>query len=468
MRKLLWVILAVLSINTVAMAQPKWGEDSIACRNNLHIYYQHARNKSYLQAYPEWKYVFDNCPASSKNNVIYGPSIVKAKIKEAKDPAEEAELKKLLMNVYDKRLELYPDDADAVYERKGLDMMYQYPDSTQQAYALFQKALKISNEHSAAFYDAYFKAAAKLFNDKIFTIGDVFDAYNEVQEGLEYNNNVLNKEIAELQAKEETGNLTDKEAKSLSKAQRELERFDDVTSNNEKILTPIATCDRLTMFYNEESFEANKTDVVWLRRAAKMLTSEREDDNGDMVDCTDNPIFFSVAEALHKAEPSATSARSVGIIASKNGDYSKAAEYFKEAAGFELDPKKRGQDYLRIATYYQKLGRLGEAKSYALKAASQRSAWGTPYIVLATIYGQADGDCGANVFEKKAVYWAAIDKLKYAKGIDASVTNKANKLIEAYKKQLPDKSVIFQLGIKEGDKYTIGCFVNETITVAYD
>lgn len=65
------------------------------------------------------------------------------------------------------------------------------------------------------------------------------------------------------------------------------------------------------------------------------------------------------------------------------------------------------------------------------------------------------------------MYWAAIDKLKYAKSIDPSVASKANRLISAYKGQLPDKTIIFQLGVKEGDKHSIGCFVGETITVDY-
>ncbi len=468
MRKLLWVLIAALGMNTVAQAQPKWGEDSVKCRENLYIYYELAKAKNYLEAYDSWIYVFENCPASSKNNVIFGPYIVEAKIKATTDPAKKEEFKNLLFKVYDKRTELYPNDEAYVLERKGLDVLQHWPDSTEMAYNLFKQALEMSNEHSAAFYDKYFIAAAMLFNDKVFEITDVFQAYNVVQEGLEYNNNVLNREIKELNKKVEDSTITNKEKSQLEKAKRELERFDAVVTNNEKILGPIATCDKLKLIYNEETFEANKTDAVWLRRAAKMLSREREDDNGETTDCTDDPIFFKVAEALYKLEPSPTSARAVGIIALKNNNNSKAMEYFKEAANLEVDPKKQATDYLRIASISLKVGRLADAKAYALKAANARSGWGTPYIIIASAYAQADGQCGDNIFEKKAVYWAAIDKLKYAKSIDPSVSSKANQLINSYKKQLPDKATIFQLGIKEGDKHSIGCTVNETIIVDYN
>src|SRR5690606_10310599 len=113
--------------------------------------------------------------------------------------------------------------------------------------------------------------------------------------------------------------------------------------------------------YNEESFAANKTDATWLRRAAKMLSRERENDEGETVDCTDDPIFFKIAEALYQLEPSPTSARAVGTIALKNKDYSKGIEYLKEAANAEVDPRKQSADYLRIATSYQKMGSLANA-----------------------------------------------------------------------------------------------------------
>lgn len=468
MRKLLWVLIAALGVNTVAQAQPKWGEDSVKCREQLYIYYELAKSRNYLEAYDGWSYVFANCPASSKNNVIFGPYIAEAKIKAATDPAKKEEFKELLMRVYDKRIELYPDDEAYVLERKGLDMIQHYPDSNMAAYQMFKKALEMSNEHSAAFYNAYFIAAARLFNDKVFEITDVFQAYNVVQEGLEYNNNVLNREIKELKDKQEAGTITDKEKSQLEKAERELERFDAVVTNNEKILGPIATCDKLKLIYNEETFEANKSDATWLRRAAKMMARERVGDDGETSDCTDDPIFFKVAEALYVLEPSPTSARAVGIIALKNNNNSKAIDYFKEAANLEVDPKKQADDYLRIASTSLKLGRLSDAKVYSQKAANAKSGWGTPYIIMASAYAQADGQCGNNIFEKKAVYWAAIDKLKYAKSIDGSVSSKANQLINSYKQQLPGKDILFQLNVKEGDKHTIGCWVNETITVDFN
>ena len=86
---------------------------------------------------------------------------------------------------------------------------------------------------------------------------------------------------------------------------------------------------------------------------------------------------------------------------------------------------------------------------------------------MATIYASAAGDCGANAVEKNAVYWAAINKLTYARSIDPSIADKASQLISAYSKVVPDKGVAFQLGFKEGDSIDIGCWINETVSIKF-
>ncbi len=463
MKKLFSILIAVFSLSNLINAQSKWGEDSIKCRENLYVYYEYAKSKNYDDAFGSWSYVYHNCPASSKNNFIYGPSIVENKIKKTEDEAKKMEYIKLLIEVYDNRLKYFPGKEDYIYGKKALSIMQYLPDSNRAAYELFKKAIEIGGlEQSAAFYNGFFISAARLFNKEIFEIANVFETYNIVMEGIEVNNNSLNREIRKYRENQESDTITEKEKKELAKAERELKRYDDVESNIEKILGPIATCQKLQLIYNEKTFEANKNNEIWLRRAVKILSKERENE-----DCTDNPIFFKIAEAIYKRQPSSSSARAIGLLAWKNNDYDKAINCFKEASIQEIDPKKQANDFLNLAKSYQKQGDLAKAKRAAIKAASLKKNWGDPYVALATIYAQADGTCGNNVFEKKAVYWAAIDKLEYARSIDENVILKVNRLVAVYKKQIPDKSSSFQLGHTEGEKYTIGCWINEMVTVDF-
>ncbi len=470
MKKSLLILIAVLGINGLAEAQQKeWGEDSVTCRDNLLIFYEAGRSKNYgdPDIFKSWSYVYNNCPGASKNTFIYGVPFIETRIKNI--PAERDSLAKMLVfELYDKRFQWFPEKEDYIKYRKAMDMIQYFPDSTKAAHQLFIDALKVGGpEQDAAFYDGYFKTAVRLFNDDIYDVNDVFNSYNIVLEGIETNNNSLNKELAQYQQKINDSTLTDKEAQIVAKLQRELENYEKVESNAEKILSPITTCEKLAIIYSAEKFEENKTDPVWLRRASKMLAKEKRNDDGDMVDCTDNPLFFKIAEQLYKLDPSANAARALGLSLYSEKQYSKAMDYFKEASNLEVDPKKSANDQMRIASAYLKLGSYGSAKNAALKAASLRKGWGDPYLLIAQIYASVEQSCGSNVFEKKAVYWAAINKLEYAKSIDPDVTGKANRLIANYKQQVPNKSVSFQLGHSDGETYSIGCIVNETITVKF-
>lgn len=472
MKAALYTLAFVLGMGGLLNAQD-YGEDSASCRENLYIYYELAKKKEYLQAYESWQKVYDICPGSSKNNFIYGPYIVKAKIKEAKkakDTATESKFKKLLLEVYDKRNVIYPGKEADVAARKALDFFSYFKGEDQRSYNLFEEALKIGGqEQSAAFYNYYFVAAVRLFNAKTFSMEEVFNAYNVVTEGIEVNNNALNVKIAEMIVKRDSNGvaLSDKETKALAKSERELERYTKVELNLEKTIGKIATCEKLTIIYNADTYAEHQTDTVWLKRAAKMLQKERRNKEGELEDCTDNPIFFNISESIYSLQPSAPAARAMFIMAYRNGDYSKATQYVNEAISYELDPVKRSNDYIKLAQVNLKRGNLAGAKRAAVNAANANKGSAEPYVLLGQIYAAADGKCGSNVFEKKAVYWAAINKLNYAKTVDPAVSNKANRLIAAYKKQFPDKSIIFQLGIVEGDSYTIGCWINETITVTY-
>lgn len=450
-------------------AQGKWGADSVKCYESYQIYYQMYKSKQYASAYDSWNYVYTNCPEATKNTFIYGPKIIKDKMKEANEPAVETKLIDQLIESYDMRLKYYPGKEAYVYGNKGIDLMKYKKDDPQAAYDALMQAYKADpNNLPAAVLNGLFVSAARLYNKKIFSIEQVFETYNLVSEAIQKTtDNIYVKQGDYAKRIEEGAQLDQKEQKDTAALKRELYRFDKVDGNVEKILAPIATCEKLELLYNEETFMENKGDADWLRRASKMLSKERRNAEGEMEDCTDLPIFFVIAEENYKLEPSAIAARAVGKLALSRNDYNKAVEYFKEAADKEVDPNKKANDFLYVAKCYVKLGQYSSCKTYALKAASLRKKWGEPYYLIAQIYGAAEGTWGSNAVEKKACYWAAIDKANYAASIDPDVKTKANKLVSQMKKRLPDKAIAFQLGSKEGDTINIGSWINESVIIKF-
>ena len=260
---------------------------------------------------------------------------------------------------------------------------------------------------------------------------------------------------------------TSVDKRKISNNEIRLRNISAVQRNIEKILSPLLTCDKLGRIYNEEAFAANKDNIEWLKRAGNMLQKERVDDNGEVTSCTDNPVFIMIAETLYGLEPSAAAARNMAKLGVNKGDWAMAKKYYTEAIEQEEDLRRKANDYMGLAYVNQKMGQLSAAKTSCLKAGQLRKDWGNPYLYLATIYAEAAGTCGSNAVEKNAVYWAAINKLTYARSIDPEVSAKASKLINAYSQAVPDKGVAFQLGYKEGDVVNIGCWINEKVTVKF-
>lgn len=260
--------------------------------------------------------------------------------------------------------------------------------------------------------------------------------------------------------------LTSVDKRKMSNNEIRLRNITKVQRNIEKILSPLLTCNKLTLIYNEEAFEQNKDNVEWLKRAGNLLQKERLDD-GELTSCTDNPVFISIAETLYEIEPSAQAALNMAKLGVNKSDWAMAKKYYTEAIEQEEDLRRKAKTYMGLAYVNQKMGALSSAKSNCLKAGQLRKNWGNPYLYLATIYADAAGSCGSNAVEKNAVYWAAINKLSYARSIDPSIADKAAKLISAYSQQIPDKGISFQLGYKEGDKINIGCWINEAVSVKF-
>ena len=261
--------------------------------------------------------------------------------------------------------------------------------------------------------------------------------------------------------------LTSVDKRKMSNNEIRLRNITKVQRNIEKILSPLLTCNKLTLIYNEEAFEQNKDNVEWLKRAGNLLQKERLGDDGELTSCTDNPVFISIAETLYEIEPSAQAALNMAKLGVNKSDWAMAKKYYTEAIEQEEDLRRKANTYMGLAYVNQKMGALSSAKSNCLKAGQLRKNWGNPYLYLATIYADAAGSCGSNAVEKNAVYWAAINKLSYARSIDPSIADKAAKLISAYSQQIPDKGISFQLGYKEGDKITIGCWINEAVSIKF-
>jgi len=455
------LVLVVFSFNAYAQDEAellKYGTDKEACEQNLSIYTEFYKQKNYVDAFKPWSYLFDNAPKRTKNIYLHGPKIVKGLIKTVSDEARKAALVDSLMMIYDQRNTFYPGKEAYVIGMKGADMYKYMKGSTeglQASYEVLLTAFNMAgNESSASVLNYYFMATTKLVQAKVLKVEDLIALFSDLSSVIAYKEAKLAQDIYNAEQNE---GLNSKEQKILRKNKKELKTLGDVKSNLEKTLAPHATCEKLVELYTK-NFEPNKEDVAWMKRAAKLLNKK---------ECTDSDIFFTISETLYNIDPSPVAAANMGIRALKRQDYTKAIEFYTYALDNEQDDLNKAQYAYRLAQIYGATNKNSRAKSYALKAASYRSGWGDPYLLIGDLYAKTSRQCGElkTEFLKRVGYWAAIDKYEYAKRLDASASAKANERILKYTEQMPSKTDIFTEGLLDVPTYDIECWYTETVKV---
>lgn len=269
----------------------------------------------------------------------------------------------------------------------------------------------------------------------------IFDNYDDVSEKIENEKEKLSNTINELLTKEEAGALDAKEARRLRNARTRINNLSSISENIDAKLGQLADCDNLIPLY-EKTFDANKDNAVWLRRAAGKMSDKN---------CTSNPMFVKLVESLHKLEPSSSSAYYLGVLNEGQKKTQEALKYFNQAVDLETDNLKKSNFLIKIAQKFTG----SKAVSYAKVALTYNPSNSNAYQIIAYTYANAADECGSTPFEKRAIYWLAAEVARKG-GLE--------NLASRYEKLAPTKADIFSSGMA-GKTITFKCWVGQSVKV---
>ncbi|MDH3321405.1 MAG: hypothetical protein OEM04_00355 [Flavobacteriaceae bacterium] len=478
-------IFLFLGVNFSMFAQDKFGNEPEKCKTNLSLFNEAAKMKNYEAAYEPWKWCLENCPTSSKVIYKYGIDMAEAKYDEAagllsSKPANTDGIKKVEKQYFDASkankatLASLGDEVEKVYE---LRIQY-FPDNLGKVYSdwanfLFKRAVLEEKPQKEAIYDKLgksFKAdptgmsvknLGKYYQEFTEHNKDtnpqlVFDTYDDITEAVGQKMEKYSKDLDVLTAKEEAGQTLSSSDKRKKRAREiNLTALGQVEGLLDNTLSEVATCDRLIPLY-KDNFEANKTNVKWLKRAVSRLNQKG---------CTEAAIYPSMVEAYVNAAPSSDAyVFYAGILMDQN-QTNKAIEYFNKAISLESDSYKKAKYYYRVALVYKKKGQRSQSREYARKALSERPSMGSAYLLIANLYAASANTCGTDEISKRMVYVAAADKAKKAKAVDPGISSTANKYIKSYMASAPSKKLVFTEGLTSGSPHKVGCWINETVRI---
>ncbi|MEC7773111.1 MAG: hypothetical protein VYE25_01080, partial [Bacteroidota bacterium] len=434
------------------------------CRENLSIFAESAKIKNYKAAYEPWMSVRVNCPKYSLATFQYGELILKDFIKNSSSEEEKKIYINDLLKLYDEWAANFPqrkgvNQIGKIYSSKGQAMIDNNLKDKLKIYQTFEYAYNndinsFSNPKSLAYYFQTAYDLYKMGNSEV-PLEVLFNKYEELTERFESLRIDIAKNIDIILKKEESGvALTSKEERN--------KRIYDTNSNAvgaylkliDQRIAKEATCDILIPLYSK-SFEANKDNSLWIKRAAGRL---------DGKECSDDPLFVTLVEQLHSLEPSADSAYYLGILNDKSGNSDQALKYYQESVTLESDNYKKANILYRIAVKFKNSGRKTSSRNYAERALSFQPSLGKAYLLIASLYASSANACGDSQFNKRAVYWLAAQTAQKAGRVDASIRKTANNFVASYNGRAPSKTDIFTEG-NQGQTVRFSCWIGRSVKV---
>ena len=428
---LLLLQFALLTNAQKYLQNPKYGDtedERRECASNLSTMTEFVKIKMYDYAYDAWKKCYMLCPGSSKNIYIYGSRILKNKIEKASGEEEADRWLDTLMQMYDKRIENY-NQEDYVLGIKGIDLLKYKPDSIVRGYGYLKKSLQLGKAKSEeAVCVTFIQASNILYKSNLKPADEFIDDYVFVSDLL----NLKFKATNDPGCQSALGNVETIFAESGA-----------------------ADCEALISIFTPK-YKESPDNVDLLKNITNLL---------DRTGCSESELFAKASESLYKLEPSAKSAYLIGVIFEKKGDYTKSKQYYSTAAEQETNPDDKANYLFKVGYINFRMENYAETRNKALEAINYKPSFGEAYILIGSAYAASSSSCGADQFEKNAVYWVAVDKFMKAKSVDPSIAEKATEQINKYTAAFPNNEEAFFRGFTDGQEYTVGCWINEKTTV---
>lgn len=429
------------------------------CKTKLSLFAENAKAKNYAEAETQLNELRKDCPSISSALYAYGERIYKNKIKKSTDKKAAAEE---LIQLYKDRIANVPAKTKKgdILGKIGTLMVDSKIGDLKSQYNVFDQAFKedLANFKNPKSLYQYFELYYNMYTggNQGVQLENLIQKFEELTEKFESESERLAKTKNELIAKKDAGTeLTSKEKRNEKIADTNIKAIAIFSGNMESLIEKVSTCETLIPLFRK-NFDANRSNTLWLKRAAGRL---------DAKGCDGDPLFVELVEAVDALEPSANSKRYLSNIYQKKGNVARAEEYLAQSLSMETDPIKKARLLYKIAGKAKKRGQKAKARKYYLEAVKNNPSLGSAYLNIARLYASSVNQCGKDEFSKRAGYWKAAEMARKAGQVDPSLKSIASKTVNSYMKSAPSKSDVFSKGYKGGESVPLNCWIGGSVRV---
>lgn len=408
------------------------------------IYRQMLKVKDWDMAFERWKKVYAVSPAADgRRPTVFSDGVVFYNRLIQEDPSKKEEYGQKILELYEESRRCYPGNG-YMSAIQGFDSYYTYKGTAtdDEIFALFRESMAIDGPKKLQYFVINPMSSLTVQQHKDGKITD--------EEAKEI--------VTTLQARLKKG-LKDCKGTECQ-AWNTINEYAPSTLRYFETVKGFYSCDYfIEQYYPEFTESPNDCDVI-------RTTFSRLRYGG----CAEGNAEYDAVLAAYNTNCIVTAGPSKlkeAFTCLENSDYDCAIDKFKGAAEDADDAEKKGRYLLYVAkVYYSHKRNFSQARAYAQQAAQANPSFGEPYLLIGTLYASSGPLCGPGTgFDSQIVTWPAIDKWRQAKRIQPDLAAEANKLINRYTQYMPSKADIFQRGLKEGDSFTVGCWIQERTTV---
>jgi len=429
------------------------------CSDQLSMFNESAKAEIYDDAMPRYTYLVENCPKQDIALYIRADKMFGDMLKSENEQQNLEALAKSKIQNLKLRLEHFPEKSPIglVYPAIGKTMYDNNIGSIEEQFEYFEEAwLKDSeNFKSPKEIYIYFMLYNSLEDKGQIELNDLFAKYdaliNHIESMKDDQARLSNKLLAKIEMGER---LTMKEHSMYNNTSIYLKNYDKIIKGMNKIVSGKTSCENIIPIYTQE-FENQKTNKKWLQIATARVNAE---------DCTSDPLFIELIDALNDLDPSSKTLKYLGKLALKNDDFNNAQQFFTQALDLEEELSEKARLYFYLAESHKGQNSLKEAFLNYNKALELKPSMGVAYLRIASMIESGANSCGKDAFEKRAVYWKAENYARRAASVDAGIKSNALKAAERYKQLAPSKQDIFT-SERQGETISFDCWIGGSVKV---
>jgi tetratricopeptide (TPR) repeat protein len=419
------------------------------CAELTSLYNEACKNKNFVEAYPMWEKARKQCPTFSAALYQRGEQLINWKLETETDKEKWVREYITLLDEHDKN---FPDNKKGNLVKKAMKLFDNKLGTNEEIYGLLDKAFTtdIDNFSNVKALLYYFEMYVDKFekNEGGITIQDVFAKYDLISDKLDVEETAISSKLDEILKKEEAGEtLVSRDEKNKLAYQNNLTIFDPIRASMDAKIEKLATCERLVPMMQKE-FDANKTNIEWLKRTANRLYNKG---------CSKEKLFNDVTDQILVLNPTSIAYSNKAIGEYNKGNNSKALEFFNKSIELEEDVNKKANTYYTIATVIYGTKNKSQARAYCEKALAVKPSFVKAYLYISDLYSMSADEAGTTPFEKRAIHWLAAQTARKAGEAGARKAAECDK-------RAPSKQDIFTEGLA-GKQICFKGWIGKCITV---